>query len=174
MGAISINEVTQPVIGRFYVVPTVFNAGWKINVPIYGPPHNDKEYLDFEEEHYHVDWRFVGNRFYRYRLSTRFATDCDPSYFLHGIVTCLKFGNEVRPMRLRMKRETPSYPPPDKIPWLKKLENAYNFHRLPKCRTCPHKGISLCHVKPDNNGLITCPGHGLTWHSVTGALVRGT
>lgn len=55
-------ELTQPpVVGLFYLVPTVM-AEWSGELgeyPVLGPKHNDRQDLKFEEAHYHIDARFI-------------------------------------------------------------------------------------------------------------------
>ena len=36
---------------------------------------------------------------------------------------------------------------------------------------CPHRGIDLSGITPDDAGVITCPLHGLRWLSSTGNIV---
>lgn len=174
MSVPKVTEVDMPVLGRFYMVPTVFHAGWGRTVPIYGPPHDDAEFLNFKEIHWHVDWRFASESFYRHKITTRFQHHNNPSRLLHGVVASRIRCGEPVDKRLKMKRETPPFPKASSVPWLKKLEEAFEFHRLPKCLTCPHRGISLKQMTPDANGVITCTGHGLSWNSRTRFLVRST
>ena len=50
-----------PEIGRYYWVPTV-EAKWfgrRQELPVLGPRHNDKQDLNFDQMHFHVDARFV-------------------------------------------------------------------------------------------------------------------
>lgn len=171
-----LEDVESPVVGKFYIVPVVFHRTWKREVAIYGPAHEDKEFLNFEDIHWHVDWRFASKRFYDHkRLSRSRGISLDEcNRYLHGIVANRELCNAPYEKKRKMMRETPPYPRADTVPWLKKLEEAFTFHRLPRCRTCPHKGISLKHVKPNAQGLVTCTGHGLTWNVNTGMLVRGT
>lgn len=166
-----ISEVDTPVVGRFYVVSVVYHRTWKEEVAIYGPAHDDKEFLDFEDVHWHVDWRFSSSRFVQRKLRYNVS---DPERFLHGIVASVHLCSPPKFSKKKMLRETPPYPIASEVPWLKKLEDHYAFNRLPKCLTCPHRGISLKHAKPDEHGIITCPGHGLSWNRNTGFLVRST
>lgn len=36
---------------------------------------------------------------------------------------------------------------------------------------CPHRGISLASFPVDDDGCVTCPGHGLKWNLTTGEMV---
>lgn len=40
------------------------------------------------------------------------------------------------------------------------FEDTYKDRKL-KCLKCPHKGTDLRSIPPDENGIITCPNHGL-------------
>lgn len=166
-----IEDVSAPFVGAYYLVPTAYNNRWRVRVPIYGPLHEDRDFIGFQEEHWHIDWRFVTHGFYNDRLWTRKE---GAASFLHGIVTSRNMVGDdaLETRRLRMKRETPPYPPADKVPWLGELEAAFKGRVLPLCRTCPHRGISLRNLEPDKDGVVLCTGHGLAWNVKTGALVR--
>lgn len=167
-GIQSITAVERPVIGRYYLVDTVFNSVWHARIPIFGPLHEDAEFLDFPSPHWHIDWRFVSRAFWSMQVARRVEQN---ERFVYGVVTSMSNGDDVRTSRLRMKREWPEYPPTEQIPWQNKLEKAFATRILPACRTCPHKGMSLVHVMPAR-GIITCPGHGLRWAEKTGVMVR--
>ena len=186
-----IEDVETPVVGKIYRVKTVYHHSWASNVPIYGPEHEDREFIKFPDDHYHVDWRFVSDQFYRTRLDGylirrylirrgQILTDDERKHlewkirFLHGVVVSTKFCGATGHLNLKMRREMPSYPLPKDIPWLKALEEAYAFARLGACLTCPHRGLSLKGLKPNKDGTITCTGHGLTWNPNSGFLVRST
>lgn len=58
--------------------------------------------------------------------------------------------------------------------WLPELEDAYENERLLPGRICPHRGGDLSTFRPDPEGCVTCPLHGLKWHVETGTLRRVT
>lgn len=60
-------------IGKFYRVPTVwgYNHGYTGNWPVLGPKHEDREIIEFDDHHYHIDWRFVDIEFFE-AISRRF------------------------------------------------------------------------------------------------------
>lgn len=162
------DTVPEPcVIGRYYRVPCVNVPFWKTWVPVFGPLHEDKEIVNFPEEHWHIDWRFASAAFIAKR--TRPGA-------VHGQVVSQKNttgGIVIR--RMKCKREMPEFvthPYQGKeVYWLRELEEAHADARLKCGMICPHRGLPLagCPVK---DGVVVCPGHGLAWNVDTGELVR--
>ncbi|MDE0360662.1 MAG: Rieske 2Fe-2S domain-containing protein [Rhodospirillaceae bacterium] len=64
-----------------------------------------------------------------------------------------------------------SFPPYPRRPpyWLPALAKAHRNARITPEGTCPHQGADLSDVRPDEQGIITCPLHGLRWQAETGA-----
>lgn len=179
-------------VGKFYMVPCVkvrpgartswiASTGW---VPVLGMKHRDAEHLDFPHEHYHVDWRFVGDKQYAAVLRK-------PSGLPHGSVLTDTEGDFRNPSirqpvvmrRLKCRRDMPDFPEVRKIvagmeyhgdsgaKW-ERLERAQAIvcNKLKPGNICPHRGIDLTpFVKPD--GTVICPGHGLRWDTHTGDLL---
>ena len=75
-----------------------------------------------------------------------------------------------RTRRKRCSGEYPAYPPT--TTWLRELEEAYKDSRLSESMVCPHRGADLSGFRPNDDGIVTCPLHGLKWHVRTGKLVR--
>lgn len=179
------NAVTDrtPVIGKVYSVPCIKTTkdcryGRGGYMPVIGPEHTDKEFINFPSEHYHVDWRFASALAFRKATWVRMPEGehshayaavlqrwgyGDPSYGME----LTKGGVVMR--RMRCKREWPAYP--YSVKWMEKLEDAYACHKLKPGLICPHKGLPL-ETCPTNNDVVTCPGHGLRWNVKTGELVR--
>lgn len=75
--------------------------------------------------------------------------------------------------RRRRKRCSGDYPAyPSSTTWSAELEEAYKDARLGESMVCPHKGADLSGFTPNDEGVVTCPLHGLKWHVRTGKLVR--
>ena len=53
---------TEPEVGRMYLVPYVVLRGEII--PVFGELHEDLEFINFPEHHWHYDYRFVGTRIF--------------------------------------------------------------------------------------------------------------
>ena len=188
-------------LGKFYSVLHV-RAIWGRNAPkwwpVMGPAHSDSEIIRFEPVHWHVDFRFL-NKTDRVSLVSRIFGTHDvfavPISWVspEGItVTCHDQDHDhiwgqvavgdlphegippesyMRTIRRKFMAHYPTYPP--RIPWLGSLENAYQGYRLKPGMVCPHKGADLTGIKPED-GIITCPLHGLEWCAETGELVRTT
>lgn len=64
MGLERIEDVSEPEIGRFYLVPTVRGEwlGMVRDWPVLGPEHRDKDCFNFPHSHYHFDQRFLPER----------------------------------------------------------------------------------------------------------------
>lgn len=144
-------------VGKFYMVPCIKVAldartiwmdvnGW---VPVLGPKHTDAEHLEFQFEHWHIDWRFVGHKPYRALLDGKVAP--------HGTVLTndgwnrlernLTRAPELR--RIKCKREMPDFPEVRKVVvpdiWTANQSGV-------KCR--PHRGLQAGSV-----GLMTNPNN---------------
>lgn len=133
--------------------------------PILGPRHDDRELVATSRPHYHVDWRYVPDRLYR--IIRRESNS--------GVQGVVLLADDSAPVvrEFALRREAPDaqlFECQHIAPWLPKLEASFAGCKL-KSLTCPHKGIPLDGVKPDSNGIVTCPGHGLRWHLATGELV---
>lgn len=169
-----IADVESPIIGRYYMVPCIVAPMWDQDamVPLIGPKHNDQDVIGFSKDHWHVDWRFASRRLWdlMMRMSSR-----DGGVLAIAIAN---FNGGSSPRKRKCHREMPTYPTTDRnnetIHWLPKLEAAYAGACLKTCKVCPHRGIPLKGMKPNADGLIVCPGHGLAWHAETGKLVRRT
>lgn len=52
--------------------------------------------------------------------------------------------------------------------WLPELTQQMRNCRLDETRRCPHQQADLSGIAPDEDGIITCPLHGLRWDTGTG------
>lgn len=166
-----IEDVAEPVIGRIYNVPAIEWGGgvqgkeakpyWSSpTLPILGGLHNDREVIGFEDDHWHVDWRFVGA--HAHALAGSFISR--HAKVIKGFLTT----GVIHRVHRRCKRphEIFKFRPST---WMPELEKHYKDAVLPKCLKCPHRGISLVGA-PIENGARVCPGHGLAWNIETGKL----
>jgi hypothetical protein len=158
-------------VGKFYDVPTVYGEirGLVRHWPVLGPMHSDGEIIGFAPDHYHLDWRFIGERVidsvtHHGRMSM-FAT------VIHaGVGSALNPNGLPEPIlrRLKCKRQFPNYPH-WRAPWMAKLEAHFAGCRL-RHRVCPHRGVPLNSLPVSTDGYITCPAHGLRFRADTGEL----
>lgn len=175
-----IEDVSEAVVGRFYNVPAILSTSegwfWRGNmVPIIGPLHEDAEHINFPEDHWHVDWRFIGG--YLWRESQKVVEQHlayhdyigagDDAILKRPIVKRSTVG-EIQRVRMKYRRSTPMWS--NSLPWTRALENAY-VHTNARCGFCPHRGMPLVGA-PIENGARVCPGHGLAWDVKTGELRR--
>jgi hypothetical protein len=141
-----IDRLTEPaVVGRFYLVPTIF-AAWPSGIrerawPIIGPKHNDVEFLDFDKHHYHIDARFVADRFHGRGMA--YGGD----YFQRPLSFDLP---EVIWRPRKMKRQMPPYP----FGWrpeVRAIRAAFGGRQCARGKggwICPHKNAPLGSIAP--------------------------
>jgi hypothetical protein len=170
-----------PVVGQYYLVPTV-NYPWLGNLPevwpVFLPRHEDKEHLNFAEQHYHVDPRFLTKRLWDRTVTAGkpYDTGRDDDW---GFAHCQR-----SPLsRWERSRAHGATLPHPAVAWRRlrcaRVQIPYQFGFMPairglrehfageqcrKARTgwvCPHKHVPLGQFPPDANGVITCPLHGL-------------
>lgn len=170
-------------IGKMYAVPTVRYPwfGRVADWPIIGPRHADVEFFNFRSLHYHVDHRFLTNRQVafldrRHRYSISYGSGLAAAY---GNPLAQRDPNDFnqdlphpKPIvrRLLCRREWVPYPHGNQRA-VQELRAAFADKHLiqtPEGHTCPHRGVSLATIEPDENGVITCPLHGLRWCAKTG------
>lgn len=177
-------ELTKPpIVGEHYLVPCVkaYTANWADDwsedegtdgtVPVLGDFHDDKEIINFPEEHIHIDFRFISSREFKYLNAAGliFGKVVSKKYITFQGYEYLNW--EVR----RCNRRMPPFPhqnPELHWTWMPWLEDAYKDKQL-TCDRCPHRGMDLRSIPRDRQGNRTCPGHGLTWDK-KGALVAKT
>lgn len=179
-------------IGKWYLVPCIkVDAsaltiwmdvnGW---VPVLGPKHRDIEHLEFDFEHWHIDWRFVGHRAYKYAAGKISGSPLSRVLTNDGAGEYRTLNRSPELRRIKCKRDMPTFPQVRKFatpdPWVR-LSSGVKWPRLERAQAitcnklkpgniCPHRGIDLTpFVKPD--GTVTCPGHGLRWDTNTGDLL---
>lgn len=121
-------------------------------LPIHDNLHNDRE-SGQEEKHYHVDTRFVFGR---------------PPFF--RIIPENGENFRIEKKLLECHREKEQMFTPSKL-----IKNSKKFKKgnilVMNGFKCIHKGYDLSNVKPDDDGIITCPLHGLQYCSRSHLLI---
>lgn len=169
-----IEDVKNPQVGRFYLVPCVefypSVISKKQMLPVIGPWHEDAD-IGFEPHHFHYDVRFCSDKIFTplYIIRGHLYRASVPEVFNEDS----KIPPTVTYCRRKMRRQMPDFPkarPNAKRPeWQIELEQKYSTHVL-KCHTCPHRGMSLDGLPIDAQGRVVCNGHGLRWNLNTGRL----
>ena len=162
----------EVVVGRMYLVPMVRGLFqyWRRRWPVLGPKHEDADYIGFEHEHYHFDWRFVD----RDVFDTLYYDKLDGHILFAWALTDLRNQIPLGPViwrRRKCHRPMPDFP--RHLPmWLLTLEAAYADRVLTDALVCPHRGVALGGLARDTVGCVVCPLHGLRWNLETRRLVR--
>ena len=151
-------------------------------LPVIGPSHDDAKYIGFTPIHLHIDWRFLDDQQREKVLAFGDTAPNDivisyvyPEDRLEPISLGAALADGVPPAESFLKEMTQTYRSPfpayPKEPpyWLPALSKAYRNARLGENRICPHQGTDLSGMEPDEQGIITCPLHGLLWIAKTGA-----
>lgn len=169
----------EPVVGQFYLVPTVVGIYFDLTPrpwPVLLPFHDDKEILGFAPWHYHPDPRFIPETVWRSLDFTnkwygRSANECIAGSPLQTHERLNPEGLP-RPVERRRKciRHMPDRSWMSRVHFAKKLQAAYRDASLAPGMVCPHKGVCLKSM-PIVDGVVTCPAHGLQWNVETGLLV---
>jgi nitrite reductase/ring-hydroxylating ferredoxin subunit len=158
-----ITECEVVEVGRHYLVPCVF-AAWSYQDgvprwwPVMGPQHDDVDYLGFSPSHYHLDPRFVPN----FVMNRRHSIYCEITLDVFNIPLQTSSGErlpETEYRRMQCRREMPNRPEARFVH--QKLSKAFQGTPLGTHQQCPHKGYSLRGIKPESDGCLKCPLHGL-------------
>ena len=186
------NSYTAPTtvyeVGKFYRVPCVKASGNKYQhifrsqwVPIMGPEHQDAEIIGFPYRHWHVDWRFAGQRMFTAAKKEHPGRNHESDVYNYVLMRFASFDRsedlrnpfvetgEVVVRRMQCKRAFPAYPH-ERARWLPRLEEHCAGLKM-RGMVCPHRGVPLegC---PTDGDVVQCPGHGLRWNVKTGELVQ--
>lgn len=179
--------MTEYTIGKFYTVPTVraYYLDRLDTWPVIGPKHEDTEYINFDHQHYHFDFRFMTTaqltRMRKHISFTGYASDGDGALYSQVLILHdERFGfrftgehlNSSLPLpvvkRLKCRRAMPAYTV--QPGWLPALNQAYAGKFLVSGHICPHRGADLTGLAVDDAGCVTCPLHGLKFDMKTGRL----
>ena len=184
-------------LGKYYDVPHVravfMEPIWTPATPewwpVIGPMHEDAEIINFSANHYHVDMRFMTQAQYLkgvpaggvsspcHRIFSEVIVNVWPDGW-NTQVALSEIGDHAdiipvesyyRLQRRRFQRDYERYPV--HLPrWLADLHRAHKDRQLKDNMICPHRGADLSNIAPDEDGIITCPLHGLRWCAATGAI----
>lgn len=180
-----------PVVGKFYLVPAIkwsFSTTWGNGRgpvleqleslpdakwwPVWGRKHNDIEFFNFPNKHYHLDPRFLTKRQW-----CEFDTGWrEPLASLQGKPLNHRDlpDGPVRPQLRRMKCTMAH------AAWHHdEQQNCVALNRVLAGKQCvksklgflcPHQRFPLASVEP-RDGVITCPLHGLRINAETGICI---
>lgn len=166
-----------PVVGRFYLVPTV-EYPWLSNRarvwPVFLPLHEDGRFFVLKDEHYHIDPRFLAAK--EHQMVAAFTYELDSFYTVQRWPLTYRRGEERRPLppmvwrRRRCARNVVPYVFRDKDP-VQAVQAAYAGQQCRRVRTgwtCPHQRWPLGSIEPTADGVIVCPLHGLRIDAASG------
>lgn len=179
----NVEDVDDVIVGKRYRVPVVIlkNRPKALSLlPVIGPQHEDKEFINFPARHWHPDRRFITQEWFddleadgasHWAIALTLYPSTHSSAFVHHATNepmVVDGGRRV----MTCKRLVESFCERDGKPprWLPKLEAAYKDDRL-RNMICPHRGISCVGVIPEADGGIVCVGHGLKWNPKTGEMI---
>jgi hypothetical protein len=173
-----------PEIGRFYLVPTIryplchVVADW----PVLGVKHADAEHFRFPHDHYHIDTRFMTCGLLR-KLRKRDRKEVLPGQ-ASRLALCwrdstggLEFSTLPHPPveYRRLKCVTPVIAYPfGGVPQVLAFREALADVSLLDTKhgpVCPHRGFRMGAIAPDENGVLTCPLHGLQFCARSGKAI---
>lgn len=149
--------------GELFLVPCIVNEIDFLNesvntkkiefvIPIINHPHNDIENGQ-EEVHYHADFRFVE---LREKDGAMFVyLENDTKCYVYNLRPTLKDG-EFKYIILKVINGNKHLTTP--VEFIKKSKLKHKCIHKGKC---PHRGYDLSQVSEDENGIVTCPLHGL-------------
>lgn len=178
------NLAEPPVVGAWYLVPTVRHAwigrreqAW----PVFLPKHSDAEHLDFPDQHYHVDPRFLD------KAAWRAAQDWGGVEFMDrtnlGLSACQRWPlsrtrheltDPPTPVwrRRQCQRSEAEYVHGDK-PKIVALNSSFAGRQCKRARSgwvCPHQHFPMGSV-PVVKGVQTCPLHGIRIRAADGVVL---
>lgn len=167
-----VTDCDRPLILREeYLVPHIHvrqHGSW---MPIVLPLHNDADFLNFPIDHYHYDIRFLYLR--EMRLIVGNSLVCMSMQAITAYIGSQVVGNDLGDCDLATIKFFKRKCRRQNFDWLLnyrgKIKRFADFEdyfcgikaRIAPCGKCPHKGVDLRQVLPDENGIKTCPAHGL-------------
>ena len=175
----------RPEVGRWYLVPAIwmnrFGFG-ELWWPVVGPLHTDVEFFHFKAPHYHVDARFLTVRHLRQNGTNRFTDDPASAALETPVIKpfahrqdnpepppkpeyrhmqCRRFGCDYPYASMRQVQELRSH-----------FSGAVAPRNASGHIVCPHRGARIDQLVPDEDGIVTCPLHGLRVHLSTCKVVE--
>lgn len=160
-----------PELGARYLVPCVVIkeayldrdwADWERQrkvavIPIIDLKHSDRENGQ-DYEHYHVDFRFVSKKI----MKNIKRIDGIPYSVIGGRVNLHEVSDPLISYKV--------------LPCINLhntgiaggIQKSKLKHKCIHKGRCPHRGANMATVVPDENGILTCPLHGLQFYAATG------
>lgn len=168
-----------PTKGRYYMVPAVFwNRGYLRNHddpkgamwwPVWGPKHDDKEFFNFQNKHYHIDPRFLTRRHWNTFDDFRGTKLSDVQAW--PLSSSAEPAGPPKPTlrKLLCTMVHSEWEHANKDPVIE-LNKHFAGQQCPKGKrgfVCPHRHFALGPVQAVD-GIVTCPIHGLRIDATTG------
>ena len=122
-------------------------------LPLIDHLHNDKENGQ-EEPHYHVDTRCQSTMIHQ-------GLRIFPKNIAHNHFIAYRYLVKIRNHQIKST-----------ITPVEMISNSKLKHKCIHKGKCPHRGFDLTNEIPDENGVITCPLHGLKFKASTKDLIR--
>lgn len=165
---------TEAVVGQKYIVPTIKLIDWILFLsfkgnflPVLLPPHNDREVISGSNLHYHIDFRFVSENFFKHYMKNSaerkaiFVFPVEEKELSYKELICRRKQITIKSLISDLF-----------IDWqvFRKIEKLCE-KRIMKAMICPHKGTNLnsCEII---NDCVQCPMHGLKWDVKSGNLIK--
>lgn len=159
-------------------------------LPVIGSIHSDPDHVRADFLHAHIDYRFLTQKTRDHLIEKMEESNqilkINPIHSLPiSVVWPLDVAKPIQisddrlehiPENSWLKVQSRQYlgPFPEYpehiVPWHRALSEAYADHTLVNA-ICPHQGTDLSGIEPDQEGVITCPLHGLKWRARTGRIV---
>lgn len=167
-----IDELTEPpIVGQRYLVPCVRGMWYDMLAwwPVWGGKHDDQRFLQFPQKHYHLDRRFIREK-YVYRAASAPLGEG----LMHGRGYP---ENTVLPApewrRRKCQCSQAEFPIHRSMvhPSFRALYTHYAGHQCQRDErgwVCPHKGMRLASMPVGADGNVQCPLHGLLINAATG------
>lgn len=170
-----------PVVGHRYLVPVVRNWTYHGRMgtwPVLGSLHDDRDFFEFQERHYHVDQRFLTEAQCRHLQVEMGRGDLGVRLAMLGGHDIEAFMNEW-PLSSNYVKHRKGRP---ELAVRQCIRSTFTFSlrhaAIEKMRAhygepaepvrlgdgrilCPHRKADLSTFEPDANGVVTCPLHGL-------------
>jgi nitrite reductase/ring-hydroxylating ferredoxin subunit len=170
----------EPLIeGRTYMVPCVHYSwfGREDWWPVIGPRHNDKRFLRFPWQHYHVDGRFLTKR--QMSFAKRQGRWVGGGSIAETVAASPLFSmgrGEPAPAPTMKRRKCTSASIPYTAHGQQPIRDLAAHYAGRQCRAseqgwvCPHQQTPLGSIQPVD-GVVTCPLHGLRIDCRTGVVL---
>ncbi|MEP2977978.1 MAG: Rieske 2Fe-2S domain-containing protein [Lentilitoribacter sp.] len=165
-----IDELTgSPIVGKYYLVPTVkalwFNSF--AEYPVIGPRHNDKQDLEFEPFHFHIDARFISKGtddlyYWRAVLTSPVSETGRGGQLLNDKLISYERKWLCKRQHSPFVGKICDMATDGKSPNFMKHVARYagaNVNSDKRGLVCPHRNVSLANQPVADDGVVICPLH---------------